>query len=184
MQTLKSWLLNASSVALFLAAPLVQAQNIAPPPPQTDLPRNTLHIGKKQLQVQLAESERERAIGLMSRTSLNTDEGMLFVFPEHGVQCFWMRNTLIPLSAAFLADDGRIINIADMQPLSDQPHCSAQPVRYVLEAAQGWFAQAGAKTGSKIKGLPISPKDANAPAKKSKKTVIPPKETSPNHRPS
>jgi hypothetical protein len=184
MKTCTSWLLAAASAAAFLAIPLAQAQSAPPPAPQTDLPRSTLHVGSKALQVQRAESDRERAIGLMSRTSLGADEGMLFVFPDRAVQCFWMRNTLIPLNAAFIADDGRIVNVADMQPLSDDPHCSAQPVRYVLEAAQGWFAQAGAKAGSKIKGLPMAPKDAPSSANKAQKAATAPNDNSPNHRPS
>ena len=145
MKHLALWLLA-------LACSYAQAQNAAPPAPQTDLPIAQLKLGKSHLRAQIAESDRERAIGLMSRTSLAKDEGMLFIFPERGVQCFWMRNTLIPLSAAFIADDGRIVNLADMQPLSDDAHCSNQPVRYVLEVQQGWFAQADIKANSKVKG--------------------------------
>ena len=140
-----------------LACTAAQAQNIAPPAPQTDLPRSTLQIGKAKLQVQIASEDRERAIGLMSRTSLDANEGMLFVFPVAAQQCFWMRNTLIPLTAAFVADDGRIVNLADMQPLSDTPHCSTTPVRYVLEAKLGWFAQHGIRAGSRITGSPFTP---------------------------
>ena len=139
---------------LSLAAP---AQNIAPPAPQTDLPRSTLQLGTGKLSVQIASEDRERAIGLMSRTSLGANEGMLFVFPVAARQCFWMRNTLIPLTAAFVADDGRIVNLADMQPLSDESHCSAQPVRFVLEANLGWFAQHGIQAGSRITGAPFGP---------------------------
>ncbi len=156
--------LTSSILATSLIAATAQAQNIAPPPPQSDLPRSTLQLGKAKLSVQIASEDRERAIGLMSRTSLPADEGMLFVFPVADKQCFWMRNTLIPLSAAFVADDGRIINLADMQPLSDEAHCSAQPVRFVLEANQGWFAQHGIKAGSRITGSPFA-----VPTKQKKK---------------
>jgi len=71
------------------------------------------------------------------------------------VRCFWMRNTLIPLSIAFLADDGTVVNIADMKPQSDESHCSAQPVRYALEMNVGWFAKRGVKPGSRIRGGPF-----------------------------
>lgn len=154
--TLMKNILSLAFAALTLLTPIAQAQTVAPPAPQTDLPRSTLHLGKATLQVQTASSERERAIGLMSRTSLDANEGMLFVFPERAVQCFWMRNTLLALTAAFIADDGRIVNLTDMQPLSDEPHCSAEPVRYVLEAQQGWFSTMGVKVGSKVHGAPFS----------------------------
>ena len=146
-----------------------QAQTLAPPAPQTDLPRSTLQLGKGQLQVQIASEDRERAIGLMSRTSLGANEGMLFVFPTADKQCFWMRNTLIALSAAFLADDGRVVNLADMQPLSDEAHCSEKPVRYVLEAKQGWFAAHGIKAGSTVVGTPFKPHKKAASRSPSKK---------------
>ena len=81
-----------------------------------------------------------------------THEGMLFVFEQASTQCFWMRNTLIPLSVAFLADDGTVVNLADMKPQSDDSHCSTKPVRYVLEMNQGWFAKRGVKPGTRISG--------------------------------
>jgi uncharacterized membrane protein (UPF0127 family) len=78
----------------------------------------------------------------------------VFVFEQPSQQCFWMRNTLIPLSAAFVADDGTIVNIVEMQPLSDVSHCSTKPVRYVLEMNKGWFDKRGLKAGSKLRGGP------------------------------
>jgi hypothetical protein len=77
---------------------------------------------------------------------------MLFVFEDAQPQCFWMRNTLIPLSVAFLDDDGAVVNIADMKPLTEDSHCSAKPVRYVLEMNQGWFAKRGVKPGMRLTG--------------------------------
>lgn len=88
----------------------------------------------------------------MHRKDMPTNEGMLFVFEQASEQCFWMKNTLIPLTAAFIADDGTVVNLADMQPLVLDSHCSAAPVRYVLEMNQGWFAKRGIKAGSKLKG--------------------------------
>lgn len=104
------------------------------------------------LDVQLAQTPEQRQMGLMWRKEMPQHEGMLFVFDQPSVQCFWMRNTLIPLSAAFLSDNGTIVNIADMKPLSDDSHCSEKPVRYVLEMNQGWFAKRQLKAGSKLAG--------------------------------
>jgi uncharacterized membrane protein (UPF0127 family) len=87
---------------------------------------------------------------------------MLFVFQSASRQCFWMRNTLIPLSIAFIDDDGSIVNIADMQPRSDDSHCSAKPVRFALEMEQGWFAKRGLAAGSRLSG----PQGMFAPAGK------------------
>ena len=77
----------------------------------------------------------------MFRRAMEPNDGMLFVFEQPGKQCFWMKNTLIPLSVAFIADDGSVVNIEDMQPQTLDDHCSAKPVRYVLEMNKGWFAR-------------------------------------------
>lgn len=90
----------------------------------------------------------------MFRKELPGNDGMLFVFEQPDVQCFWMRNTLLPLSIAFIADDGTIVNIEDMAPQTDDAHCSKKPVRYALEMAQGWYEAHGIKSGRKIDGLP------------------------------
>lgn len=124
----------------------------AQPGPQLNLPRATLQAGMHVLDVQLAQTPEQRQIGLMWRKDMPQHEGMLFIFEQPTVQCFWMRNTLIPLSAAFLADDGSIVNIADMKPLSDDSHCSEKPVRFVLEMNQGWFAKRQLKAGSRLTG--------------------------------
>jgi len=120
--------------------------------PQMDLPRAQLQAGMHLLQVQVASTGKQREVGLMWRKELPIQEGMLFVFEQAAGQCFWMRNTLIPLTAAFIADDGTIVNLADMQPQSDTSHCSGQPVRFVLEMNQGWFAKRGIRAGQKIGG--------------------------------
>ena len=93
----------------------------------------------------------------MFRERLGPNQGMLFVFADKATQCFWMRNTLIPLSIAFIDDDGRIVNIADMQPRSDDSHCSAAPIRLALEMEQGWFAKRGVGPGATIGGLSTLP---------------------------
>lgn len=91
----------------------------------------------------------------MHRKDMPQHEGMLFVFESREMQCFWMKNTLLPLSIAFLADDGRIVSIADMKPLDETSHCSAEPVRFALEMNQGWFAKRGFKPGMKLQGKPF-----------------------------
>jgi hypothetical protein len=88
----------------------------------------------------------------MLRKDMPQTEGMLFVFEQAGEQCFWMKNTLLPLTAAFVADDGTIVNTVDMKPETTDSHCSAKPVRYVLEMNKGWFAKKGIKAGSKLSG--------------------------------
>ena len=118
--------------------------------PQLDLPRTKLNAGMHVLDVQLAKTAEQRQIGLMWRKDMPQHEGMLFVFEQAAMQCFWMRNTLIPLSAAFVADDGTIVNIADMKPQSDDSHCSEKPVRFVLEMNAGWFAKRQLKAGFKL----------------------------------
>lgn len=120
--------------------------------PQLDLPRIELRAGMHRIDAQVASRPIERQIGLMQRPSMPQHEGMLFVFERAGVQCFWMKNTLLPLTAAFIADDGSVVNLADMQPLDESSHCSEQPVRFVLEMNQGWFASKGIRAGSRLTG--------------------------------
>lgn len=133
--------------AVWAQAPAGQAQ--------LDLARVRLQAGMHMIDAQLAQTHLQRQIGLMWRRDMPQHEGMLFVFEQPAVQCFWMRNTLIPLTAAFLQDDGRIVNLADMQPRSDDSHCSSQPVRYVLEMNQGWFEKRGLRSGARITGGPF-----------------------------
>ena len=145
------------AAALTLLASLPARAQLAPAgQPQLDLPRATLSIGLHRIDAQLAATPLQRQIGLMHRQSMPAHEGMLFTFDEPGVQCFWMKNTLIPLTAAFVADDGTIVNLADMKPLDESSHCSARPVRYVLEMNQGWFAQRHLKAGHRLGGGPFS----------------------------
>ncbi len=119
---------------------------------QTQLPRVQLRAGMHLIQAQVASTPNQRNVGLMWRREMGANEGMLFVFEQAGVQCFWMQNTLLPLTAAFVADDGTIVNLADMQPLTTDSHCSAKPVRYVLEMHQGWFAKRGIQAGHRLAG--------------------------------
>lgn len=117
-----------------------------------NLQRVKLTAGMHLIDAQVALTPEQRQTGLMFRKEMPQQEGMLFVFEAPTQQCFWMKNTLLPLTAAFVADDGTIVNLADMKPQTTEPHCSAQPVRYVLEMNKGWFAKKGIKAGSKLGG--------------------------------
>ena len=125
--------------------------------PQTNLPRIKLQAGMYQIDAQVAQTPDQRSIGLMFRADMPAHEGMLFVFEQASVQCFWMKNTLLPLTAAFIADDGTIVNLADMKPQTTDSHCSTKPVRFVLEMNQGWFAKKGLKAGSRLAGVAFKP---------------------------
>ena len=141
--------------ALLCVFSFLSAPTMAQDGPQLDLPRVKLSAGMHQIDAQLALQPAQRQIGLMFRKKMPASEGMLFVFEQAGKQCFWMKNTLIPLTAAFVADDGTIVNLADMKPQVTDSHCSEKPVRYVLEMNVGWFAKKGLKAGSKLKGAPF-----------------------------
>nr|WP_315471861.1 DUF192 domain-containing protein [uncultured Rhodoferax sp.] len=123
--------------------------------PQMDLPRIKLGVGMYQIEAQVARTPEQRSTGLMYRKEMPQYEGMLFVFEQPSGLCFWMKNTLIPLTAAFIADDGTIVNLADMKPQTIDNHCALRPVRYVLEMNRGWFAKRGLKAGTKLTGAPF-----------------------------
>ena len=143
-------LLHPLLAALLLACAgpaLSQAQ------PQSGLPRMKLSAGMHLIDAQVAQTPEQRQVGLMYREQMPAQEGMLFVFDQPATQCFWMKNTLLPLTAAFVADDGRIVNLVDMKPQTTESHCSTEPVRYVLEMNQGWFNKRGVKAGSRLGGF-------------------------------
>lgn len=121
--------------------------------PQPTLPTRTLSVGLYLIQAEVAATPEQRQTGLMLRKNLGTNAGMLFIFDENEKHCMWMHNTLVPLSVAFIADDGRIINIENMSPRSEKTHCAKQPARYALEMNQGWFARRGIQPGSVLKNL-------------------------------
>ena len=147
---MKTALFLAAALSLSAASLPVHAQE-----PQVNLPRVKLSAGMHQIDAQVARTVDQRATGLMFRKEMPQHEGMLFVFEQPSQQCFWMKNTLLPLSAAFIADDGTVVNVEDMKPQSLESHCSLKPVRYVLEMNQGWFARKGVKPGSKLDGEPF-----------------------------
>ncbi|HWI80611.1 DUF192 domain-containing protein [Ramlibacter sp.] len=140
---------------LFSLAAAAAALPAAAQEAQMNLPRVKLGAGMHQIDAQVAHTPDQRMTGLMFRKDMPQHEGMLFVFEQPSQQCFWMRNTLLPLTAAFVADDGTIVNLEDMKPQTDDSHCSAKPVRYVLEMNQGWFAKKGIKPGARLTGAPF-----------------------------
>jgi uncharacterized protein len=118
-----------------------------------ELPTTTLTIGTQKLTAEVAMSPAQRETGLMNRFSLKPDHGMLFVFERAEPLAFWMRNTYVALSIAFISADGRILNIEDMQPQTDESHWSKGAALYALEMKKGWFADRGIVPGSTVKGL-------------------------------
>ncbi|MBC7957071.1 MAG: DUF192 domain-containing protein [Cytophagales bacterium] len=138
-----------------LAVAVAWAGAVAQEVPQPRLPLTELTLGIHRIKAELAVTPEQQATGMMFRREMGSNEAMLFVNDHSSPRCFWMRNTLIPLSIAFIADDGSIVNIAEMSPRSDQSHCSTAPVRYALEMNQGWFAKRGVKAGAKLRGGPF-----------------------------
>lgn len=145
---IKPYFFRMLAAALLAAALPAQAQDA----PQMNLQRVKLMAGMHQIDAQVASNSDQRQTGLMFRKDMPQHEGMIFVFEQATQQCFWMKNTLLPLSTAFIADDGTVVNIEDMKPQTLDAHCSAKPVRYVLEMNKGWFAKKGIKAGNKLQG--------------------------------
>ncbi|MFA5520148.1 MAG: DUF192 domain-containing protein [Castellaniella sp.] len=137
-------------VSTLLAPPAIHAQ-------AQRLATAELSIGGHALLAELADTEALRSYGLMNRRYLPPDHGMLFVFQTPGRPCFWMKNTPLPLSIAFISPSGHIVNIEDMSPNTLDAHCAAGRIRYALEMNQGWFAQHGIRAGARVDGLPGIP---------------------------
>ncbi len=122
-----------------------------------EMPRLDLTVGMYRIDAEVAADQGNRMQGLMNRRAMAPQQGMLFVFPEEGRHCMWMRNTFIPLSVAFLDREGRILNIEDMKPQTEDSHCAAGPARYALEMNRGWFAAKGIKVGVRLNGIEKAP---------------------------
>ena len=120
---------------------------------QYELPVVELSAGFHRIEAEVAANDQARQTGLMNRKTMPPQHGMLFVFPQPHTYCMWMKNTLIPLSVAFIDGDGYIINIEEMQPQTENNHCAKVPARYALEMNAGWFAQRGIKPGVKLRGI-------------------------------
>ena len=125
---------------------------------QVAMPVVELSAGMYRIEAEVAANDQNRQTGLMNRKTMPAQRGMLFVFPQERPHCMWMRNTLIPLSVAFIDADGYIINIENMQPQTDDNHCAKVPARYALEMNEGWFAQRGIKPGFKLQGIEKAPR--------------------------
>jgi len=119
-----------------------------------ELPTVPLTINGNKLIAEVAKTTDQQMTGLMYRFSLKPDHGMVFVFDRSEQRAFWMKNTYIPLSIAFVTADGRILNIEDMAPRDETSHLSAGPAMYAIEMRKGWFAERGIKAGDRVSGLP------------------------------
>lgn len=141
-------LLRNTTLGLILALPAFIAQT------QTLLPVRELTLKNVTITAEVAATPESLSKGLMHRPTLPPNHGMLFVFDPPAFQCFWMKNTPLPLSIAFINDQGVITRITDMQPLDETTHCPPDDIAYALEMAQGWFRQNQIGTGDKLSGLP------------------------------
>ena len=136
----------AAGLAIFLASLASVAE--------VTFKSSTVKVGNHPLRVEVAADEPQRMQGLMFRKSLGREEGMLFVFDEPAYHSMWMKNTLIPLSVAFIDRNGVILNILDMEPQTLDSHMAAGPAIYAIETNKGWFAAKKVKPGDKVTGLP------------------------------
>ena len=121
------------------------------------LPTIELTAGIHLIHAEVANTMESRTQGLMFRKYLGPNEGMLFVFPRAEPHCFWMKNTLIPLSIAFLDGEGMIVSTAEMQPMTENTHCAAAPAKFALEMSSGWFTAKGLKPGATLVGVSKAP---------------------------
>lgn len=141
-------------MALIASMLIISAPALAQQP---QLPLLELLAGMHRIEAEVAATSESRQIGMMQRTIMPPQRGMLFVFPEVARHCMWMRNTLLPLSVAFLDEQGRIINVEDMLPRTENNHCSAKPARFALEMNLGWFKARGLGAGFAIAGIEKAP---------------------------
>ena len=145
--------MNRSLVSALLGLTLCAAASA-----QNAMPVMELSAGFHRIEAEVAANDQSRQVGLMNRTAMPAQRGMLFVFPQERTHCMWMRTTLMPLSVAFIDADGVIINIENMQPQTEDNHCARVPARYALEMNLGWFAQRGIKPGMKLQGIDRAPR--------------------------
>ena len=146
-----------ATLALALLASMPASAQAPDGKPQS-LPITTIRVGPHTVAAEVASTPDQRTLGLMYRFSLPADHGMLFVFPEPQPLAFWMRNTFIPLSIAYIDAEGRILNVAEMAPRSDASHPSRGDALDALEMRKGWFADKGVGPGTRVTGLPPASK--------------------------
>jgi uncharacterized protein len=145
-------MIRSAAIALLLAA--LAAFALAAPA-VVELPTTPLTIGRYRIAAEVAATPSQREVGLMNRFSLKPDHGMIFVFERAERQAFWMKNTYIPLSIAFIGSDGRILNIDDMAPQDERSHWSNGAAQFALEMRKGWFAERDIVAGDRVEGLPV-----------------------------
>jgi uncharacterized protein len=150
---MKNLLLDQRIAVRFLAA-VALALAAAAAGADARLKTATVRVGPHPLKVEIVASDTDRARGLMNRKSLGRNDGMLFIFDQPAYHSMWMKNTLIPLSVAFIDAQGTILNILDMEPETLDPHMSAGPSVYAIEVNKGWFAEKKVKAGDKVTGIP------------------------------
>jgi len=141
----KSWVL----IIFFLCFSLLSCSSKKLPVREIPIERNGQVIAI--VKAEIASTNEQRSQGLMFRETLPDGEGMLFIFERDEVLSFWMKNTLIPLSIAYITSEGRIIDIKDMYPHDENPVRSSRSVRYALEVPQGWFSRTGVQTGDIVR---------------------------------
>jgi uncharacterized membrane protein (UPF0127 family) len=144
---LKQFIFSLAAITYIFLTSAYAQQNVG-------LPTIELKTGIYRIQAELADTPKAREVGLMNRTSMPTNSGMLFIFEQKAGHCFWMNNTKIPLSIAFIADDGKIVNIEEMQAETTNNHCPRAAVRYALEMNKQWFSERVIVPGTVIQGLP------------------------------
>ena len=144
---IKQFIFSLAVITGIFSATAFAQQNVG-------LPTIELKAGIYRIQAELADTPKAREVGLMNRTSMPTNSGMLFIFEQKAGHCFWMNNTKIPLSIAFIADDGKIVNIEEMQAETTNNHCPKAAVRYALEMNKQWFSERVIVPGTVIQGLP------------------------------
>jgi uncharacterized membrane protein (UPF0127 family) len=147
LPNIKQLIFSLAALSGIFSAPVFAQQNVG-------LPTVELRTGIYRIQAELADTPKAREVGLMNRTSMSTNSGMLFIFEQKAGHCFWMNNTKIPLSIAFIADDGKIMNIEEMQAETTNNHCPKAAVRYALEMNKQWFSERVIAPGTVIQGLP------------------------------
>jgi len=147
-------LISKNILSNLIAVILVMSSSFALAQVNVGLPTIELKTGIYRIQAELADTPKAREVGLMNRTNMPSNSGMLFVFEQKAGHCFWMNNTKIPLSIAFIADDGKIVNIEEMQAETTNNHCPKAAVRYALEMNKQWFSERVIVPGTLVTGLP------------------------------
>ena len=147
-------LISKNTFSTLIATVVLFGSGLALGQVNTGLATVELKTGIYRIQAELADTPKAREVGLMNRTSMPTNSGMLFIFEQKAGHCFWMNNTKIPLSIAFIADDGKIVNIEEMQAETTNNHCPKAAVRYALEMNKQWFSERVIVPGTVITGLP------------------------------